>query len=253
MLAASNVTVRIGQRDLVDGVSVTFRPGQLTAVVGPNGAGKSTLLAVLAGDLTPTAGTVTIAHRAICEIAPKRLAQLRSVVPQHTAPMFSFSVRQIITMGRHPWSTGADDDVAFVDAAINHCGIAALADRSFPTLSGGEQALVNLARVMAQNTDIVLLDEPTAALDVGHQELVLTLASRLARAGRTVIVVVHDVNLACRFADRIVVMANGRVERDGTPVDVIDGELLSRLYRTPICVVDHPFSPGVPLVLPAPI
>jgi iron complex transport system ATP-binding protein len=253
MLTASNVTVRIGQRDLVDHVSISFLPGQLTAVVGPNGAGKSTLLAVLAGDRSPTAGVVAIADEVISEIAPKRLAQLRSVVPQHTAPMFSFSVRQIITMGRHPWPTGAHDDEGFVEAAINDCGLRSLADRSFPTLSGGEQALVNMARVMAQNTDIVLLDEPTAALDVGHQELVLTLAARLARAGRTVIVVVHDVNLACRFANRIVIMSNGRVERDGAPVDVLDGELLSRLYRTPICVVDHPFSLRVPLVLPAPI
>jgi iron complex transport system ATP-binding protein len=253
MLCALEVTVQLGARNLVDRVSLAFCPSQLTAIVGPNGAGKSTLLATLAGDREPTHGVVTIADQPINDIAPKRLAQLRSVVPQHTAPMFSFTVRQIVTMGRHPWPSNTVVDAEFVDDALSDCGVVALADRSFPTLSGGEQALVNLARVMAQNTDIVLLDEPTAALDIGHQELVLTLASGLARAGRTVIVVVHDVNLACRFADRVVVMANGRVERDGRPADAIDSALLTQLYRTPICVIDHPFHAGLPLVLPAPI
>jgi iron complex transport system ATP-binding protein len=197
-VSARNVTFSVGSRVLVDHVSAEFLGGTFTAIVGPNGAGKSTLLSLLCCDRDPTGGSIKFGDIPIGTFTPLRLAQQRSVVPQQTTPGFSFSVREIVSMGRHPWTCSPAEDLRAIHSALTICGVQALANRSFSSLSGGEQALVNLARVLAQDTAIVFLDEPTAALDVGHQEVVLRIISDLVRAGRTVIMVLHDLNLAAR-------------------------------------------------------
>jgi iron complex transport system ATP-binding protein len=250
---ARNVTFSVGSRVLVDHVSAEFLGGTFTAIVGPNGAGKSTLLSLLCCDRDPTGGSIKFGDIPIGTFTPLRLAQQRSVVPQQTTPGFSFSVREIVSMGRHPWTCSPAEDLRAIHSALTICGVQALANRSFSSLSGGEQALVNLARVLAQDTAIVFLDEPTAALDVGHQEVVLRIISDLVRAGRTVIMVLHDLNLAARYADRVLLIENGRIAAEGTPSECFDGLLLSRVYKTPICTVTHPFHAGIPLVLAAPI
>ena len=250
-VCAQNVSVRIGAKTILDDVSLTLRPGEVTALVGPNGAGKSTLLAVLAGDLQPTAGTATLDGVAIRGMKPLELARARSVLPQHTKTLFSFEARAVVEMGRFPWNDRSDDD-HFVEAALDRVGARHLSDRSFPTLSGGEQTLVNLARILAQQTAVVLLDEPTAALDLGHQELVLTIARELADAGRTVVVVLHELNLAARYAERVVVLHAGRIVADATPAEALIAEHISVIYGHPVAVIDHPLLPGRRLVLPAP-
>ena len=163
-------------------VSITLHLGEITALVGPNGAGKSTRLAVLAGDLAPSTGSVTIDGGAIRSMKPLELARTRSVLPQHTKTVFSFDARAVVEMGRFPWNDRSSDD-RVVAEAVDRMGATHLCERPFPTRSGGEQTLVNMARILAQQTAVILLDEPTAALDLGHQELVLTIARELADAG----------------------------------------------------------------------
>ena len=248
-ICAQNICVQIASKEILDNVSLGLHAGHVTALVGPNGAGKSTLLAVLAGDLAPQRGTVTLNDRAIRSMKPLELARSRSVLPQHTKTLFSFDARAVVAMGRFPWDDRGDDGTV-VMAALDRVGASHLADRSFPTLSGGEQTLVNLARILAQQTAVVLLDEPTAALDLGHQELVLMIARELADAGHTVVVVLHELNLAARYADRIVVLHAGRIVADAEPSEALIAEHISVIYGHRVAVIDHPLLPGRPLVLP---
>lgn len=252
LIRAQNLSVELGGRRIVDAVSVDLRPGEMTALVGPNGAGKSTLLALLTGERTLTSGTVHYGNTTLSSLKQRHRAQIRSVLPQHTNTLFSFTAREVVMMGRFPWDSSTLDDQRIANDSLRQAGAAHLAERSFPTLSGGEQALVNLARVLTQRTPIVFLDEPTAALDLGHQELVMRIADTLARSGHTVVVVVHDLNLAARFAHRVLVLDQGRLVADGSPRDALRPDLLSRLYRHPVAVIDHPFLRGRPLILPAP-
>ena len=251
-LRCERVSVSIGERSILENVSVDFSPGQITALVGPNGAGKSTLLSVLSGDRKPTCGMAWVGGSPVEQLAPLALARQRSVLPQHTNTVFSFSAADVVGMGRFPWETSSHEDATIAQTCLERVGITHLGTRSFPTLSGGEQALVNLARVLAQDAPVVLLDEPTAALDIGHQELVMRIASELADEGRTVILVVHDLNLAARYADRVLVLDAGRITADGSPSEALEAPLLSRLYRHPFVVLDHPFLRGRPLILAAP-
>ena len=243
---------RAGGRWLVSDVSLAVEPGEVVAVAGPNGAGKSTLLALLAGDLRPSTGQVLIAGRPISAMRAPELARLRAVLPQSSSVQFAFTARQVVEMGRAPWwgaGSSCTDEEA-VDAALAGTAVGALAARRYPSLSGGEAARVSLARVVAQDTAVVLLDEPTASLDLRHQELALTLARRLAAEGRAVVAVLHDLNLAAAHADRVALLDGGRLAALGPPAAVLTGELLTAVYEHPVTVLTHPHRGG-PLVLPA--
>lgn len=245
------VTLAVDGRTLLSAVDLAVRPGELVALIGPNGAGKSTALAVLAGDLVPDAGTVTVDDRPVARIRVQELGRLRSVLLQQKGVSFSYPVRDVVAMGRMPWAREAspEDDDAIVADALARTDTAHLADRDVTTLSGGELARVSLARVLAQRCGTVLLDEPTDALDIGHQEQVLSLAAGLAAAGAAVLAVLHDLNLAAAYADRIVLLADGAVVADGSPRHVLTGERLSAVYEHPVETIDHPVS-GALLVLP---
>ena len=248
---ARSIRVVAGGKTLLDGVSLAVRAGEVLALVGPNGAGKSTALGVLAGDIRPSGGEVRVDGRAIGEWSTKELARRRSVLPQHNPLSFPFDVDSVVRMGRVPWAgteAEAEDDVVVADA-LRATDVTHLVTRRYPTLSGGEQARVALARVFAQNTDLLLLDEPTAALDLRHQEEVLRLARLRARAGAAVLVVLHDLGLAAAYADRIAVLDRGRLAAIGPPGQVCTGELLSEVYHHPVEVVAHPRT-GLPLILP---
>ena len=251
-LRCEAASVTIANRKIVDNVSIRLMAGEVTALVGPNGAGKSTLLSVLSGDRAPTTGTVRLNEMPIGTYAPMALARQRSVLSQHTNTLFTFTAHEVVAMGRFPWDGRAVDDSAIADHCLERVHAQHVRDQSFSTLSGGERALVNLARILAQDCPVVLLDEPTAALDIGHQELVLNVAANLANEGRTVVLAAHDLNLAARYAHRVLVLDDGHLVADGAPVEALDSALLSRLYRHPVVVLDHPFLPGRPLVLPAP-
>ncbi|WP_280438259.1 heme ABC transporter ATP-binding protein [Nocardia carnea] len=241
-----------GTRRVLDDVDLDVTAGEVLALVGPNGAGKSTLLAVLAGELVPGHGEVELDGHPLAHWTPIDMARRRAVLPQSHTVGFPFTAAEVIAMGRAPWqrTPRADRDDAVITGAMAATDCAHLAGRSFPSLSGGERARVALARVLAQDTATLLLDEPTAALDLGHQEAVLTLAADRAAAGAAVVVVLHDLASAAAYADRVAVLDSGRLAATGTPRAVLTGELLSRVYRYPIEVLDHPDT-GAQLVLPA--
>nr|WP_313896101.1 heme ABC transporter ATP-binding protein [Streptomyces sp. YIM 98790] len=248
---AHGVTVRLGGRTVLDGVDLSVRPGELLALAGPNGAGKSTLLSVLAADIRPDAGRVRIAGRPAGDWTVRELALHRAVLPQTPFLSFPFTVAEVVRMGRAPWAgTAAErrDDEA-VAAAMAAAEVSGFAGRPFSALSGGERARVALARVLAQDTRLLMLDEPTAALDLRHQELVLRLCRERAAAGDAVVAVVHDLGLAAAYADRAAVLACGRVLADGPPEEVLTAGLLSTVYRHPVEVFGHPET-GAPLILP---
>ncbi|WP_031014402.1 heme ABC transporter ATP-binding protein [Streptomyces sp. NRRL F-5727] len=248
---ADGVTVARGRRTVLDGARIGVRAGEVLALVGPNGAGKSTLLSVLAGDLAPAAGSVRIGGRAAGDWTAPELALRRAVLPQTAELSFPFTVEEVVRMGRAPWAgTGREaEDAAAVAEAMAATGVTGFAARPFSALSGGERARVALARVLAQRAGLLLLDEPTAALDLRHQELVLRVCRERAAAGDAVVVVLHDLGLAAAHADRVGIVHGGGVAADGPPAEVFGEALLSRVYRQPVEVFPHPRT-GVPQVVP---
>ncbi|MFF8604963.1 heme ABC transporter ATP-binding protein [Streptomyces sp. NPDC015346] len=248
---ARELHVGLGGREVLAGVDAAVRAGEVLALVGPNGAGKSTLLAALAADLTPSGGHVRICGRTAAGWSAPELALRRAVLPQSAALSFPFPVAEVVRMGRAPWAgtEREEEDEAAVAEAMAATEVAEFATRPFSALSGGERARVALARVLAQRTPLLLLDEPTAALDLRHQELVLRLCRERAAAGVAVVVVLHDLGLAAAHADRVAVLHEGRIAADGPPAEVFGEDLLSRVYRQPVEVLPHPRT-GAPLVVP---
>lgn len=250
-VSARDVAFAVEGAVLLDGVDLDVRAGEVLAVVGPNGAGKSTLLGVLAGDLAPTRGEVRYAGADVRRLKVGDLARLRGVLLQEHTLSFPFPVVDVVRMGRSPWrgTPLEDDDDRAVADALAEAEVAHLADRRFPSLSGGEKGRVAFARARAQATPVLLLDEPTAALDIRHQELLLERARDRARAGDAVVAVLHDLSLAAAYADRVAVLARGQVRGIGAPRDVLTSALLTEVYRYPVEVLPHPRT-GAPLVLP---
>ncbi|MEU6989156.1 heme ABC transporter ATP-binding protein [Streptomyces sp. NPDC046465] len=248
---AVGLRVRLGGREVLAGVSLAARAGEVLALVGPNGAGKSTLLAALAADLAPAEGAVRVCGRPATDWNAPELALRRAVLPQSAALSFPFPVEDVVRMGRAPWAgtRPADDDDRIVRESMAATEVGAFATRSFAALSGGERARVALARVLAQRAPLLLLDEPTAALDLRHQELVLRICRERAAAGDAVVVVLHDLSLAAAHADRVAVLCDGTVAAAGAPGDVLGQALLSEVYRQPVEVFPHPRT-GVPVITP---
>lgn len=246
-----SASYRAGRIRIVESVSMDVRYGEVLALVGPNGAGKSTVLGLLSGDISPTEGTVELDGRPLHEWDAKELARVRAVLLQANQVAFSFTAQQVIEMGRAPWmgTERADGDAEAIADAVAVTDVAHLTDRMFPTLSGGEKARVSLARVLAQETRIVLLDEPTAALDLRHQEEVLRISRRLAAEGKAVIVVLHDLSLAAAYADEIAILADGALAARGTPEEVLTAERIETVYGTPVRVIPDPDT-GRPVVIP---
>ena len=249
--AAEAVHLERGGRVLLDSVSLELRAGEVLALLGPNGAGKSTLMSMLSGDLAPDRGTVRFGGRPISEWSLGELSRRRSVLLQDNQLMFPFTVHQVVEMGRAPWRRTPleDEDNEAISEAIGAADVAHLGNRRVPSLSGGERARSGFARVMAGRTGVLMLDEPTAALDLGHQEAVLGIARERARAGDAVLVVLHDLNLAGAYADRIALLRDGRVVACDAPDRVLTAEIVSEAYRTPVEVIPHPVT-GQGIVLP---
>ncbi|WP_458685622.1 heme ABC transporter ATP-binding protein [Nocardia tengchongensis] len=250
-LRARGVSAKRGDRTVLDGIDFEVVAGQIVALVGPNGAGKSTLLAALAGELELSGGSVELDGHALTHWTHLDMARRRAVLPQSHTVGFPFTAREVVAMGRSPWARTPrqdHDDKAIADA-MAATDVERFAARPFPALSGGERARVALARVLAQDTATLLLDEPTAALDLGHQEQVLHLARERAGAGTAVVVVLHDLGVAAAYADRVAVLEAGRIAADGPPREILTPELLTRVYQHPVDVFDHPVT-GAQLVLP---
>ena len=252
-IVANAATYRVQGATLVSHIDLEVAPGELIAVIGPNGAGKSTLLNLLSGDLHPTAGDVLINGIATSRALPGDLAHQRSILTQREPIDIPYTASQVVAMGRFPHrrdeTNTRERDAAVVADAMAQTDTTRFASRTYSTLSRGEQTRVSLARVIAQATPIVLLDEPTTALDVANQERIMNLAAVLA-AQRTVVVVLHDLNAAAVHANRILVMSAGAVMADGGPRQVLQADLLTSVYDQKMVVVDHPIR-DCPLVLTA--
>ncbi|MBI1243802.1 MAG: heme ABC transporter ATP-binding protein [Alphaproteobacteria bacterium] len=236
MIEAMNISVARGGRNLVEGASIRVAAGEFVALVGPNGAGKSTLLRALAGEVACGQGEVRLRGRDVRICAPDWLARNRAMMAQETALAFEMTVRDVVRLGRLPHEracTRAENDAA-AGRAMALAGIEAFADRSLSSLSGGERQRVHLARTLAQiggvAAPLLLLDEPTASLDLAHQREVLGLARRIAAAGAAVVAVVHDLFAATRHCGRIVVMDRGRIVRDGAAQAALDARTLETVF-----------------------
>ena len=244
-LQACDVSLRLGANAVLDGVSVAVSPGSFAALVGPNGAGKSSLLRVLSGDLAPNRGDVTLDGEPIALFATRDLAQLRSVMGQSATIAFDFYVEEVLAMG---WLGAA---VAYREAlrdVVRRCALDGLLGRRFNTLSGGESQRVQFARALLQiwhggagaTPRYLLLDEPTASLDINHELALLRLARQACADNVGVLAVLHDLNLAARFADRVALLDDGAIVAAGAPDAVLTAERLSRVYATPVRVENHP-------------
>ena len=250
LLAAEGLTLRVADTILVDGINLTVSPGEILGLVGPNGAGKTSLLRMLAGEVEPTSGSVTLDGVPLAAWRPRDLARRRALLPQHTLLQFAFRALDVVLLGRYPHrDSSAEEDLETARRAMEGTDTSHLAARIYPTLSGGEQTRVSFARVLAQETPLVMLDEPTTSLDLRHQELVMGLLRSLADEGAAVVAVLHDLNLAARYADRVALMSQGRLAALAATREVLRADLLTEVYQHPVVVIPHPHL-DCPLILP---
>lgn len=252
-LTARDLTLRYGDRVVSTRLDLDVPDGAFTAIVGPNACGKSTLLRALVRLLRPDSGQVEYDGREVGGYPAKALAKQLGFLPQDPLAPDDIKVRQLVGRGRFPhqsllalWSP---QDGAAVDAAMAAAGVADLADRPVQELSGGQRQRVWVAMVLAQQTPYLLLDEPTSFLDITHQYQLLGLLAELRDEGRTVIAVLHDINQACRFADHLVAMKDGRVVAEGVPTDIVDAALIKEVFDLPSMIVPDPVT-QTPMVVP---
>ncbi len=251
-------TFRGAARPAVDGVDLDVPRGALYAVIGPNGSGKSTLLRLLLGALRPDAGTIRYADRDLADWSRRDLARRVGVVPQVEELAFPLTVRELVAMGRYPhlgtWRSEGPEDRRAVDEAMDRCDVLEMADRPVATLSGGERQRARLARALAQQPETLVLDEPTAALDIRHEMEIFELLHRLAGGGDvTVLLVTHHLNLAARYARRLLLLDRGRPAAEGTPRQVLTRDTIRRVYRWTVAITDHAGpgrDAGAPQVVP---
>lgn len=239
-----DLVVGYGTDPVLDGVSLSVARGELVGLVGPNGVGKTTLIRALLGTLAPEAGAVTLNGDAVSALSSRAASRRVAAVPQESAVPFSFTVREIVEMGRHPHAPrlGSDPEPRAVERAMERTEITHLAERDIEAVSGGERQRVLIARALAQDTPVLLLDEPTASLDVNHQIRTLGLVETLADSGRAVLAAIHDLNLAARYCDRLVLLADGAVAARGPPAEVLEPDPLEAAFGTRAVVSRDPVT-----------
>lgn len=251
-LETRGLTVALGDAVVLTQVSLSVGAGEFVGLLGPNGAGKSTVIRAAAGLVPVTSGSISLCGHSVSTLSARRRAQLLALVPQSTDLDFSFSVADIVVMGRQPhlgrfaFETTRDDEIA--RQALRDVGMEAFAEREMGTLSGGERQRVFIAKAIAQQPRVLLLDEPISALDIRHQLEVLRLARPLRSQGRAVLAALHDLDLAARHCDRLVVLHDGHVIADGEPSEVLTRELMAEVYRVHASVSRDPVT-GRPTVI----
>lgn len=252
-LAARGITVGYGGRTVIDALDVAIPPGVITTIIGPNGCGKSTLLRTLTRLLKPVGGAVVLDGEDIAALRTRDVAKKLGLLPQAPVAPEGLTVADLVARGRHPhqswlrqWSS---DDADVVAAALAMTGVSELAGRPVDSLSGGQRQRVWISMTLAQGTDLLLLDEPTTYLDLAHAIDVLDLVDDLHESGRTVVMVLHDLNLATRYSDNLVVMREGAILAQGHPRDVITAELLYEAFGLRAMVIDDPVGDR-PLIVP---
>lgn len=241
------LAVHIGSTAILHNISLAFNEGQVTALLGHNGSGKSTLLKSLARQIPACAGEVRIEGKTAKSLGARAFARIVGYLPQHPPGTDGLTVRELVALGRYPWrgplGRYSEEDHSLIDQAIADTDLKPFQHRSVDTLSGGERQRAWIAMLLAQQTRCLLLDEPISALDVKHQVETLRLVQRLASQRElTVIVVLHDVDLASRFCDRLVALKAGQVVADGTPAEIMDSQILESIYSVPMGVMER--APG---------
>lgn len=254
-LSANAVELRIEQRVLLSDINLSIGAGEVLAVLGPNGAGKTSLLRLLSGELSAQRGSVTLNGRPLAAWADRARAQMLAVLPQQSLLGFPFRVLEVVLLGRIPHDSGRQLDEQIAYAALDAADARHLSERDYTRLSGGEKQRVHLARVLAQiwqpaatGERFLLLDEPTSALDLAHQHAILRAARQLAAQGVGVLLILHDLNLAAQYADRIVMLGNGRMVAQGSPADVMTEAMIQQLFAIEVSVLAHPQN-GRPLII----
>ena len=249
MIDLDDVTVDLGPTRVLDGVSATVSSGEFVGLVGPNGAGKTTLLRTVNGALTPERGVVRVAGDDVHDLPSRAASRLVATVPQTTHLSFDFSVREVVEMGRTPhrsrFGSWRPADTAAVDRAMERTAVADLAERPVTDVSGGERQRVLIARALAQETPLVLFDEPTASLDINHQVRTLELVRDLVEGGKTAVAAIHDLNLAAHYCDRLVLLADRNVVAAGTPEEVLTESRLREAFGANAVVSRHPLTGSV--------
>lgn len=253
MLEAQGVRLRRGTQDVLQAIDLHVRPGQVLGVLGPNGAGKSSLLGVLCGELAPNQGQVRLRGRTLADWPGQARARCLAVLPQVSTLGFAFGVEEVVGLGRLPHASGQERDQEIVHAALGAADALHLVDRSYLALSGGERQRVHLARVLAQlwpgeEGATLLLDEPTSMLDPLHQHTTLQAVRRFADQGAAVMVILHDLNLAARYCDQILLLEQGRCHALGTPQQVLTPDALKAVFGIDVLVQPHP-ELGHPLII----
>ena len=250
-LEARDLSMGYAQTTIIDDLNLLIPSGQVTAIVGPNGCGKSTLLAGLARLHKPCAGQVLLDGKVIGSLPSRDVARRLALLPQDASAPDGLTVSELIRFGRQPhqsllrqWS---EEDQAIVEAALVAADLVDLADRPLESMSGGQRQRAWIAMAIAQATPLLLLDEPTSALDLGHQIEVFELIRQLAAAGKTVVMVVHDLSSACRYADHLIAMHQGHIVASGSPQDIVTPELVEHLYGVRCTLLRDPLS-GTPVI-----
>lgn len=261
MLEAQNLTLARGGKTLLSGISLTLHPGEVLSIIGPNGAGKSTLMKLLSGDLSADSGSIILEKRPLNLWSSRELARKRGVLPQNSELNFPLKVLEVVLLGRSNAYRDHEtrEDLEIARQCLDRVDLSGFETRIYTTLSGGEKQRVHLARVLAQlwkkKADIdspryYFLDEPTASLDIGHQQGLLQTARSLARKeNAAVLAVLHDLNLAATFSDRILLLRQGKCLICGTPREVLTAEWIRDVFCMEVLVQEHPKQSG-PLIIP---
>ncbi len=246
-LSVKNVGVNIGGKALLSDITFSINSGEILAVVGPNGAGKTTLLNAISDDIRRTSGDIAVCGKALDEWTFQSRARHFAILPQLSLLNFPYTVREVVSLGRTPHATGVVIDQEVVCQAMQSMDISHLADRLYTQLSGGEKQRTQLARIMTQiwreedaTTRLLVLDEPSAALDLGHQQQLMEAVVNFSKQGVAVLMVVHDINIASRYADRLLALKEGNSVAMGRVSDVLQPTLLQQLFDADLCLIEHP-------------